>query len=98
MMNTESAHTNNQNDSNEKLSQDNKINLPEPDPDNITVLAHNLPNKPILPWNRYDSPWDDPEAPTGEENNDAEELLLEEESKATGAETNTQEKELDEVE
>ncbi len=30
--------------------------LPEPDPDNITVLTKKLPNKPILPWNRYDSP------------------------------------------
>lgn len=28
--------------------------LPEPDLANITVLAHNLPNKPILPWNRFD--------------------------------------------
>lgn len=32
------------------------LRLPEPDPDNITVLAHNLPSKPILPWNRFDSP------------------------------------------
>jgi hypothetical protein len=31
--------------------------LPKPDPDNITVLTHKLPDKPILPWNRYDSPW-----------------------------------------
>ncbi len=30
--------------------------LPDPDPDNITVLTNKLPNKPILPWNRYDSP------------------------------------------
>ena len=32
------------------------LRLPEPDPDNITVLAHNLPSKPILPWNRFDYP------------------------------------------
>lgn len=32
------------------------LRLPEPDPDNITVLAHNLPSKPILPWNRFDFP------------------------------------------
>lgn len=38
------------------------LTLPEPDPDNITVLTRNLPNKPILPWNHYDSPWRDPEA------------------------------------
>jgi hypothetical protein len=36
--------------------------LPKPDLDNITVLAHNLPNKPILPWNKFDSPWLDTEA------------------------------------
>lgn len=34
-----------------------RLNLPEPDPDNITVLTRNLPNKPILPWHHYDSPW-----------------------------------------
>jgi len=36
-----------------------KVKLPEPDLDNITVLTENLPNKPILPWNRYDSDWDE---------------------------------------
>ena len=35
--------------------------LPEPDPENITVLTKKLPNKPILPWNRYDSPWESSE-------------------------------------
>ncbi|MDB9518967.1 hypothetical protein PN466_18645 [Roseofilum reptotaenium CS-1145] len=38
-----------------------KVNLPEPDQDNITVLTNKLPKRPILPWNRYDSPWHDPE-------------------------------------
>lgn len=38
------------------------LSLPEPDPDNITVLTRNLPNKPILPWNHYDSPWQEAEA------------------------------------
>lgn len=38
-----------------------KVNLPEPDQDNITVLTNKLPKGPILPWNRYDSPWHDPE-------------------------------------
>lgn len=33
-----------------------KVQLPEPNADNIAVLAHNLPNKPILPWNHFDSP------------------------------------------
>ncbi|MDJ1179538.1 hypothetical protein PJF56_11750 [Roseofilum sp. BLCC_M91] len=36
-----------------------KVNLPEPDQDNITVLTNKLPKGPILPWNRYDSPWHD---------------------------------------
>jgi hypothetical protein len=35
--------------------------LPEPDPENITVFTDKLPNKPILPWNRYDSPWSEEE-------------------------------------
>ncbi|MDJ1175596.1 hypothetical protein [Roseofilum capinflatum] len=38
-----------------------KVNLPEPDQDNITVLTNKLPKGPILPWNRYDSPWHNPE-------------------------------------
>ncbi|MEM8543320.1 MAG: hypothetical protein AAGF66_04910 [Cyanobacteria bacterium P01_H01_bin.119] len=33
------------------------FHLPEPDTENITVLTENLPNAPILPWHRYDSPW-----------------------------------------
>ena len=40
-------------------SENETVVLPEPDTDNITVLSHNLPNKPILPWNRYDSLWDE---------------------------------------
>jgi hypothetical protein len=38
------------------------IHLPKPDLENITVLTHSLPNKPILPWNRYNSLWDETEA------------------------------------
>ena len=38
-------------------SSDKQISLPEPDIDNITVLTKELPNEPILPWHRYDSPW-----------------------------------------
>ena len=37
------------------------LELPKPDPENITVFTHNLPNKPILPWNHYDSPWQEEE-------------------------------------
>lgn len=37
------------------------VQLPEPDRDNITVLSHELPNEPILPWRRFDSPWLDGE-------------------------------------
>lgn len=42
-------------------SDDLDTDLPEPDPDNITVFTNKLPNKPILPWNRYDSPWSEEE-------------------------------------
>lgn len=42
--------------------QDNKVLeqrvcLPKPDVDNITVLTKNLPNGPVLPWHHFDSPW-----------------------------------------
>lgn len=52
------------NDSNDNQTSDlntdePKFKLPDPDLDNITVLTENLPNKPILPWNRYDSDWDE---------------------------------------
>ena len=36
---------------------DKQISLPEPDTENITVLTKELPNEPILPWHRFDSPW-----------------------------------------
>jgi|GEM_PF-4940031 len=44
-----------------------KTPLPEPDNDNITVLTSKLPNEPILPWNRYDSPWLESESPESEQ-------------------------------
>ncbi|TVQ64414.1 MAG: hypothetical protein EA366_01325, partial [Spirulina sp. DLM2.Bin59] len=44
-----------------------EFDLPEPDPENITVLSKSLPNKPILPWNRYDSPWKEGDGPPPEE-------------------------------
>ncbi|QLE56955.1 hypothetical protein [Nostoc sp. TCL26-01] len=34
-----------------------RLILPEPDTANITVLAHNLPNDPIIPWNHFAYPW-----------------------------------------
>lgn len=40
----------------ESLSLD-RLSLPKPDMENITVLTKNLPNEPILPWHRFDSPW-----------------------------------------
>lgn len=64
-MNSQSIDTN---ESGETLT------LPEPDPDNITVLTRNLPNKPILPWSHYDSPWQEGE----EEKPDDEEANLSE--------------------
>jgi hypothetical protein len=55
------------------------INLPEPDSENITVLTRKLPNKPILPWNRFDSPWEDSKDDVEEEdsNNSAYFQMLE---------------------
>lgn len=44
------------NDQENITSSQKRVRLPEPDLANITVLVHNLPNKPILPWNRFDSP------------------------------------------
>ena len=67
-MNTESTHPNSQSDSHHQTTQETsggsepkRVTLPEPDPDNITVLTNKLPNKPILPWNHYDSPWKEEE-------------------------------------
>lgn len=54
-----------------------RIELPQPDAENITVLTNKLPNKPILPWNRYDSPWEESETEaetTAEESNKAQDL------------------------
>ncbi|MCC5614571.1 hypothetical protein LC605_05655 [Nostoc sp. CHAB 5836] len=45
----------NTNQDDTKSSQEGLL-LPEPDTTNITVLTHNLPNTPIIPWNRFDSP------------------------------------------
>jgi hypothetical protein len=36
---------------------DRRVSLPQPDAENITVLAENLPNDPVLPWHHFDSPW-----------------------------------------
>jgi hypothetical protein len=46
---------------NDKESKVRGLRLPKPDPANITVLTPNLPNKPILPWSHFDSPWLDKE-------------------------------------
>jgi hypothetical protein len=56
-MNNES--NSNQNGESNHPESTKSIKLPDPDPDNITVLTQNLPNKPILPWNRYDSELDE---------------------------------------
>lgn len=47
------------------------LTLPEPDTDNITVLTRNLPNKPILPWVHYDSPWREGSAENEDESQNA---------------------------
>ncbi len=45
------------------------LSLPKADLDNITVLSQNLPNTPILPWNRFGSPWRNKGANTSEQSN-----------------------------
>ncbi|MFP4253239.1 MAG: hypothetical protein ACLFQP_02360 [Halothece sp.] len=68
IMNTEANYDPNydqQNKSND--GQEEGIKLPDPDMENVTVLTDNLPNNPILPWNHYDSPWE--EEPEEEESN-----------------------------
>ncbi|HEY9606583.1 MAG TPA: hypothetical protein V6C85_33550 [Allocoleopsis sp.] len=50
------------------------LTLPEPDPDNITVLTRNLPNKPILPWMHYDSPWREGSAENEDESQNSDDV------------------------
>jgi hypothetical protein len=70
-MNTKSVTNNPENESppEEQLEH---LELPKPDSENITVFTHNLPNKPILPWNRYDSPWEEDEKETTTTNEESE--------------------------
>jgi hypothetical protein len=62
-----------------------RLEIPEPDAENITVLTDKLPNTPILPWNRYDSPWEDTEeakiASDNSHNEEQEEQSLAEETR-----------------
>lgn len=76
-----------------------QLDLPEPDLDNITVLTSNLPNKPILPWHHYDSPWSEKQAQQLKESEIAQkhQELSEEQEAAESLETSaeaTQEEEL----
>jgi hypothetical protein len=60
-MNTKPIRTDLESDSPSDEQKSEHLELPKPDSENITVFTHNLPNKPILPWNRYDSPWQETE-------------------------------------
>jgi hypothetical protein len=71
-------------------TQTNRIDLPQPDADNITVLTDKLPNKPILPWNRYDSPWEDSETEATTEES-VSETTSENQNLEAESELNTQE-------
>ncbi|MEC4985089.1 MAG: hypothetical protein SAJ37_05505 [Oscillatoria sp. PMC 1068.18] len=79
-----------------------RLELPEPDLDNITVLTGKLPNKPILPWNHYDSPWQEEEEEEKAKSEAEEELVTDEtmtEQVTSASETEgTAEVESDEVE
>jgi hypothetical protein len=70
-MNTKSVTNNPENESPPE-EQSEHLALPKPDSENITVFTHNLPNKPILPWNRYDSPWEEEEKETEKANDESE--------------------------
>ena len=51
----------------ENAATEKRVALPKPDINNITVLTESLPNEPILPWHRFDSPWlEKEEEPTAE--------------------------------
>ena len=79
-------------------NQETRIELPQPDAENITVLTDKLPNKPILPWNRYDSPWEGSESESQENTEEmTEETALENATETETADTQTAETESDEV-
>jgi hypothetical protein len=79
-------------------TQETRIELPQPDAENITVLTDKLPNKPILPWNRYDSPWEGSESESQENTEEiSEETALENATETETADTQTAETESDEV-
>ena len=79
-------------------TQETRIELPQPDAENITVLTDKLPNKPILPWNRYDSPWEGSESESQENTEEmTEETALENATETETADTQTAETESDEV-
>ena len=67
-----------------------QLNLPEPDPDNITVLTRNLPNKPILPWHHYDSPWSEAHEKNAEGSDTADTSAADRESEIISTETSVQ--------
>ncbi|GAB1538039.1 hypothetical protein NUACC21_06950 [Scytonema sp. NUACC21] len=64
------------------------LRLPKPDPANITVLTPNLPNKPILPWTHFDSPWLDSHLHDSEEPENQESTVDNQESSHPQSSTN----------
>lgn len=68
------------------------FHLPEPDLENLAVLTTHLPNKPILPWNHYDSPWEN------EENQDLQSMLVESKTNSEEITENLQETDSDALE
>lgn len=69
-----------ENEPNALSEEESKTDLPEPDRENITVFTNKLPDKPILPWNRYDSPWrEEEEAENGAKDVDSEGEIEEDE-------------------
>lgn len=60
----------NSNQADDKKTSVKRLRLPKPDPANITVLIDNAPNKPIFPWNHYDSPWLEAQTKNSESENE----------------------------
>ena len=54
-------------DVHQETTLDRRVALPDPDVSNITVLTESLPNEPVLPWHRFDSPWLDRDTAPGAE-------------------------------
>ncbi|QDZ40536.1 hypothetical protein FRE64_11575 [Euhalothece natronophila Z-M001] len=69
IMSTDPNQDSKENQKKEMNQEENEgVKLPDPDMENVTVLTDNLPNNPILPWHHYDSPWEEEETESEDDN------------------------------